>query len=115
MSSISVTFLCHVFMSRVYVTLTNEHVPAGNPVPEVNQIEWYLNNVRLYQGDENVRFSDNYLTLYRSKVSFVLTFYRRNLLEILSKFWSIRELNTTYCRETIPVSYLNSCSFGACS
>ena len=71
---LSLYLIAHRVLLNVTCSLTL--VPAGNPVPEVNQIEWYLNNVRLYQGDENVRFSDNYLTLYRSKVSFVLTCFR---------------------------------------
>ncbi|KAL5270637.1 hypothetical protein ACHWQZ_G001366 [Mnemiopsis leidyi] len=62
------------FSETTYVGRTGEQLivnieVGGNPVPEVNQIEWYLNDVRLYQGDQNVRFSDNYLTLYRSKMT----------------------------------------------
>ena len=65
---------------------------AGNPMPEVSQIEWYINDVRLYQGDENIRFSDNYLTLYRSKVSgFILELFSRVQIIWHRSIWEISD------------------------
>ena len=53
----------------LYRSINAIAVLSGNPQPNIHQIEWYSNDARLNQGDTNVRFSEDFLTLYRSAVS----------------------------------------------
>eukprot|EP00116_Pleurobrachia_bachei_P008914 sb/3469176/ len=63
-----------VFNLDTYVGRTGEQLiftiaVSGNPEPEVSQIEWYIGETRVQQGDNNIRFSDDYRTLFKSSLT----------------------------------------------